>query len=68
MTGRVTFTPEEAAELHKLQAEFIEATVHAGASMRMAGESFDSEALDRVMKETERATAALRRIREILGE
>jgi len=68
MNARSTITPEEAAELAELQAEFIDATVHAGASMRsVGGRALEGEALQRVISEDARATNALRRIREIFG-
>jgi hypothetical protein len=68
MSARSTITPEEALEIAELQAEFIDATVHAGASMRSAGgKPFEGDTLQRVIFEDARATGALRRIREILG-
>lgn len=66
MNARPGITREQAEELFKLRDQSIEATVHAGAAMRMAGETFDSEVFQRVVRKTECAAKALYRIREIL--
>jgi hypothetical protein len=60
-------TSEEAAELERLEAEYMRATELAAQAMQKAGNSLSEEALAAVLEGEKRADCAVLRMREIKG-
>lgn len=63
---RATITTEEASEIEHLRLEYVQATVNAANALGRY--SKDPEAPAICQREDARATAAIKRIREIYGD
>ena len=60
-------TPEEGAELRQLYADLPEANKRVAEALRTNGQPLEGEALRRLMVEDEKASAIVRRIKELQG-
>jgi hypothetical protein len=65
MSERSTISPEEGAELEKLQIEYWDAVTRAAEAMHAGGDQRDSAAWQRVLEEDARAGRAINRMKEI---